>query len=129
MPQLLVDRASIHQQLRAVYVPGTVMVGGHSSCMWVAAALPSAASAAPVHPLLPSPSSPPAAPLHHLLRRSVAVEAQFYLLSPLILWAAFSPARRAPRKFGLAGLCASTLVGVAINAGIMGTQGISGFTT
>lgn len=59
----------------------------------------------------------------------MAVEAQFYLLSPLIMLATFSPGRRAPRRWGLAGLCAGTLVGVVINGGIMAAEGIAGFMT
>ena len=59
--------------------------------------------------------------------RSVAVEAQFYLMSPLVMWAAFSPARRAPRRWGAAGRAAGTLVGVGINAAILGVDGVEGF--
>lgn len=45
---------------------------------------------------------------------SVAVEFQFYLLSPLIMWAAYSPRRNAPRRFGLAGLALGSLLGPAV---------------
>ena len=57
------------------------------------------------------------------------MEAQFYLLSPFLLWAAYSPPRRAPRRWGFAGLCAGTLVGVAVNGAIMAADGTSGFPT
>lgn len=54
-----------------------------------------------------------------LLRRSIAVEFQFYVVSPLIMAAAFSPARRAPRRWGLAGLAAGSLMGVAAKGVIL----------
>ena len=43
------------------------------------------------------------------------MEFQFYLLSPFIMWAAFSLRRKAPRRFGLAGLAAGSLVAPLIN--------------
>lgn len=56
------------------------------------------------------------------------MEAQFYLLSPLLMWAAFSPAACAPRRWGVFGLAAASLVGVAINLGLMLGEGESAFT-
>lgn len=58
----------------------------------------------------------------------MAVEAQFYVLSPLLLWAVYSPARRAPRRWGMPALVATSLAGVAVNLGLMLGKGTSAFT-
>lgn len=50
------------------------------------------------------------------------MEFQFYLLSPLIMWLVFSPARRAPRRYCLLGLLAASLVAVLTNLVFMLTQ-------
>ena len=44
----------------------------------------------------------------------MATEWHLYIVSPLIMWAAYCPRRAAPRRFGLAGLAAATLVQPAI---------------
>ncbi len=48
-------------------------------------------------------------------------------VSPLLMLAAFSPSRGAPRRFGLAALAGGSLVGVVANAVLMATQGPSAF--
>lgn len=55
------------------------------------------------------------------------MEFQFYMVSPLIMWAAFSPRRKALRRFGLAGLALGSLLGVLINAVVMLVAGPAGF--
>lgn len=58
----------------------------------------------------------------------MATEAQFYVLSPLLLWLVYSPAARRPRRFGLPALAAASLAGVAVNLGLMLGDGTSAFT-
>ena len=58
----------------------------------------------------------------HLACRTVATEWHLYIVSPLIMWAAYCPRRAAPRRFGLAGLAAATLVQPAI-MGVLGATG------
>jgi len=58
----------------------------------------------------------------------VAVEFQFYILSPLLLWAVYSPARREPRRWCRPSLAVASLLGVAINLIAMLVQGESAFT-
>ena len=52
---------------------------------------------------------------------SVAAEMQFYLVSPLIMWLVYSPARMAPRRRfgGVAALFALSTIGVVLRLAIM----------
>ena len=60
----------------------------------------------------------------------MAVELQFYLVSPLIMWAAYSPAAMAPRRHGMLGLAALSAVPVIIRLGILlGLGQAAGFLT
>lgn len=61
---------------------------------------------------------------------SIAVELQFYLISPLITWASHSAAAMAPRRHGMLGLAALSVVPVIIRTGILLGQGqVEGFFT
>lgn len=57
---------------------------------------------------------------------TVATEWHLYLLSPLIMLAAWSPRRAAPRRHGLAGLAAASLVQPAIMAGLVASGADAG---